>query len=80
MQLQPRKASPAVASLDRDLGMLFRQSVQRADAAKQRTLYRDHYRFIGRLNRCSSEACTRGEYLGRMREISNTMATRAPRR
>jgi len=68
--------SPAVTGLDRGLGMLFRQSVQRADAAKQRTLYRDHYRFIARLNRCSSEACSRGEYLGRMREISNTMADR----
>jgi len=70
---QPQKASPGVGGLDRALGALFTQSVQRADAAKRRTLYRDHYRFIARLNRCSSEACSRSEYLGRMREISNTM-------
>ncbi|MBA2467608.1 MAG: J domain-containing protein [Sphingomonas sp.] len=71
--------SPAVAGLDRSLGTLFRQSVQLADPARQRTLYRDHYRFIARLDQCRSEACARGEYLGRMREISDTMATGAPK-
>jgi curved DNA-binding protein CbpA len=72
--------SPALTGLDRDLGMLFRQSVQRADAAKQRTLYRDHYGFIARLDRCASQACSRDEYLARMQEISKTMSGGAPRR
>ena len=68
--------TPALVHLDRSLGVLFRQSVQQADAPKQRSLYSDHYRFIARLNRCTSKRCVRDEYLARMREISITMSAR----
>ena len=74
---EPRTSRAAVAGLDRHLGLLFNQSVRRADPAKQRVLYRDHYRFIARLNGCPSDACARREYLGRMGEISATMAAPA---
>ena len=66
--------TPALASLDRSLGLLFRQSVQQAGAPKRLSLYSDHYRFIARLNRCTSKRCVRDEYLARMREISVTMS------
>ena len=69
----PACKDSALAGLDRHLGILFRQSVQRADAAKQGSLYRDHYRFIARLNGCSTDACKQREYLDRMKEVSNTM-------
>ena len=77
---QKAKASAddaALAGLDRHLGLVFRQSVQRADAAKRQSLYRDHYRFIGRLNGCSTEACKKREYLARMGEVTKTMAAPA---
>ena len=71
------RAPTELAGLDRHLGMLLRQSVQSADAAKQKTLYRDHYRFVARLNGCSTEACKEREYLARMGEISATMTAPA---
>jgi cytoskeletal protein RodZ len=71
--------SAAVAGLDRSLGVLFRQSVQRADKSKQASLYRDHDRFVARLNACSSEACARREYLARMQEVSATMSAPPPK-
>ena len=66
-----------LAGLDRHLGMLLRQSVRRADAAKQQSLYHDHYRFIARLNTCGTEACKKREYLARMGEVTSTMAAPA---
>ncbi len=66
-----------LAGLDRHLGMLLRQSVRRADATKQQSLYRDHYRFIARLNNCATEACKKREYLARMGEVTSTMAAPA---
>ena len=66
-----------LAGLDRHLGTLLRQSVQRADATKQQSLYRDHYRFIARLNSCATEACKKREYLARMGEVTSTMAAPA---
>ena len=74
---EPRSSSAAVGGLDRHLSLLFNQSMRRADPAKQRALYRDHYRFIARLNGCASDSCARREYLGRMGEISATMAAPA---
>jgi hypothetical protein len=66
-----------LAGLDRHLGMLLRQSVRRADATKQQSLYRDHYRFIARLNSCATDACKKREYLARMGEVTSTMAAPA---
>jgi len=66
-----------LAGLDRHLGILLRQSVRRADAARQQTLYRDHYRFIARLNSCATDACKKHEYLSRMGEVTSTMAAPA---
>jgi hypothetical protein len=74
---QPAKAGPRISGLDQSLGALFGQSVRHADPVKRRALYRDHYRFIARLDRCSSEACSRAEYLKRMREINGTITAPA---
>lgn len=73
----PADNSAALAGLDRHLGILLRQSVRRADAARQQSLYRDHYRFIARLNSCATDACKKREYLARMGEVTSTMATPA---
>ena len=66
-----------LVELDRHLGMLLRQSVERAGAAKQQSLYRDHYRFVARLNGCANEACKKREYLARMGEVTSTMTAPA---
>lgn len=65
-----------LARLDRHLGMLYGQSWGQADAARREELLGTRDRFITRRDSCRSDACIRAAYLGRMREISDIMATK----
>jgi len=65
-----------LATVDRQLAVLYGQSWGLADAAKRAELLKTRQRFITRRDGCRSEACTLNLYLGRMREVTDIMAQR----
>lgn len=67
-----------LAALDRNLALLYSQSVGRADAEKRALLFRSHDLFAARRDGCSSESCIRSLYVSRMREVTDIMKGQQP--
>lgn|GEM_PF-769508 len=63
-----------LATLDRQLAVLYGQSWGLADAAKRADLLRTREQFIARRDDCRSDSCAVNVYLGRMREVTEIMA------
>jgi curved DNA-binding protein CbpA len=66
-----------LASLDRQLTLLYRQSWGEADEGKRAALLQTRKRFNDRREACSSSNCLTTAYVVRMKEISDIMAGRA---
>jgi len=66
-----------LATVDRQLAVLYGQSWGLADASKRAELLKTRERFIARRDGCGSESCTRDLYLRRMREVTEIMAKRS---
>ena len=67
-------SSANLTALDRQHGLLYAQSWDRADAARRVALLDSRERFQGRRNACRSESCLTSAYVARLREISDIMA------
>jgi hypothetical protein len=65
-----------LTGLDRQLALLYGQSLDRADSARRTALASTRERFVGRRNACRSEACLTSAYVARLREVSDIMARR----
>ena len=67
-------SSGNLTALDRQLGLLYGQSLNRADEAKRAVLLASRDRFQERRSACRSESCLTSAYVARLREISDIMA------
>ncbi|WP_294011720.1 DnaJ domain-containing protein [Sphingomonas sp.] len=65
-----------LARLDRHLGVLYGQSWGQADAVRRARLLGTRERFVAQRDACRSDSCLSDVYTGRMREISDIMATK----
>jgi curved DNA-binding protein CbpA len=65
-----------LASLDRQLSLLYRQSWDEADEPKRAALLGSRQRFIDRREACETSNCLTTAYVGRLKEISDIMAGR----
>ncbi len=71
-------SSANLSALDRNMALLYSQSLGRANATKRMLLIHNHHRFVARRDACSSEACIRALYISRMSEITDVMAGQQP--
>lgn len=71
-------ASSNLASLDRQLTLLYRQSWKQADEEKRGALIGTRQRFNERRDACGSQSCMTTAYVSRLREISDIMAGKLP--
>ena len=69
-------ANTNLASLDRQLSLLYRQSWNQADEKKRAALLGTRQRFNDRRQACGSPNCMTTAYLSRLKEISDIMAGR----
>jgi len=67
-------ANGNLASLDRQLALLYRQSWKEADEKKRAALIGTRQRFNDRRDACGSSNCMTTAYVTRLREISEIMA------
>lgn len=67
-------SSSNLTALDRQLGLLYGQSLNRADEGKKAVLLASRDRFQLRRSACRSESCLTSAYVARLREISDIMA------
>ena len=65
-----------LASLDRQLALLYRQSYSQADEAKRAALVGTRQRFNDRRDTCETSNCLTTAYVVRLKEISDIMAGR----
>ena len=63
-----------LSALDRQHGLLYAQSLAKADQAKRAALLGSRERFQVKRDACRSETCLTSAYLARLREISDIMA------
>jgi len=66
--------SSNLTALDRQNGLLYAQSLARADESRRAALLASRGRFQEKLNACRSENCLTNAYIARLREISDIMA------
>ena len=66
--------SANLAALDRQQGLLYAQSLAKADEAKRSAILGSRERFQQKRNACRSENCLTTTYIARLREISDIMA------
>ena len=69
-------ANTNLASLDRQLSLLYRQSWYQADEKRRAALLGTRQRFNDRRDACGSPNCMTTAYLSRLKEISDIMAGR----
>lgn len=67
-------ANPGLASLDREMSAQFRSAVAAARPGQRVMLRNTGRRFLHYRDSCTSEACIRDAYRGRMQEIHDIMA------
>lgn len=65
-----------LASLDRQLKILYRQSYSEADESKRAALVGTRQRFNDRRDTCETSNCLTTAYVLRLKEISDIMAGR----
>jgi len=66
--------SSNLSALDRQNGLLYAQSLAKADQAKRSALVGSRDRFQAKRDACRSENCLTSAYIARLREISDIMA------
>ena len=66
--------SANLTALDRQQGLLYAQSLAKADEAKRSAILGSRERFQQKRNACRSENCLTTTYIARLREISDIMA------
>jgi uncharacterized protein len=71
-------ANSNLASLDRQLALLYGQSWKQADENKRAALVGTRQRFNERRDACGSPNCMTTAYVSRLREISDIMAGKPP--
>ena len=71
-------ANSNLASLDRQLALLYGQSWKQADETKRAALVGTRQRFNERRDACGSPNCMTTAYVSRLREISDIMAGKPP--
>lgn len=70
--------NPGLAALDRTLDSNYSRALDAADPARRAMLQRNARLFLSERNRCPDEDCVAQTYRGRLREIADIMASRAP--
>ena len=69
--------SANLTALDRQYGLLYAQSLAKADETRRAALQGSRERFQQRRNACRSENCLTNTYIARLREVSDIMARSA---